>query len=570
MRGVPWWVALVGLGFHGLLVGWLTWPLAAHAATHLPFTNWVCGCDTLNAAWSLTHQSRVLLAAPLSLAEGNIYWPARHTFLYGEAGFGALPYFLPPFWLTGNPALALNLTFLVSLTLTATALQIVVWRWTGSILGGLVAGATFLMNRWLLWTWVPAAPNYAVLQYLPFIILLAATPAATVGRALRLVPLIVLQGLSSIYIAAATLGPLGILGLARLARRATRRAGARLLVAVGVAALGIALTYTGSLVVITQNPSWSKQSFWPVGTTWTSLPGGLLDASRPTGVPVATLLLIAVGAVVRRLARSDGSGHPQRIAWQHGTLWTLAGVGLSLGPMVRWLGTPIPVPQGFIAQWVPIYRVLRAVDRIGVAALMGLGLLAGIAFAECASRLGTLAGRLGERVIPAALAVAVLTTTYAGYAWGVGAPASVRLGPLPPAYPLQPAIAGESPILQILKAPGGPLLELPVPLGLGGVPGPVPQARAMYRSIFHGRMILNGYHSYWPEGFAERMALARRLPDPDALRQLRNQTGLEMLFVHSADLAQADRSKWLDLSLAERDDLRLVARDGDELLFAVR
>jgi hypothetical protein len=118
----------------------------------------------------------------------------------------------------------------------------------------------------------------------------------------------------------------------------------------------------------------------------------------------------------------------------------------------------------------------------------------------------------------------------------------------------------------------------------------------MYRSIYHGRALLNGYSGYWPAGFEERMALARRLPDPAALALLARDTGLEMILVHlddfgraerrlcqglerlppalaawcARDFGGAERSEWLALAAGTpRSDLRLVAREGQDLLFRV-
>ena len=89
----------------------------------------------------------------------------------------------------------------------------------------------------------------------------------------------------------------------------------------------------------------------------------------------------------------------------------------------------------------------------------------------------------------------------------------------------------------VLRRPGGPLLDLPAS-GPGGSP-PHSQTRAMYRSIFHWRRLVNGYDSYWPTAFAERMALALRLPEAEALTALRRETGLELLLVHAPDLGGA-------------------------------
>src|SRR2546422_10721872 len=131
---------------------------------------------------------------------------------------------MPTFLLTGNPTLALNVTFLGCIALTACALHVVVWIWTDSHLGGFVAAWTFLMTRWTLWEFVPSAPQYAVLQYFPLIILVASKPATSFKQALLLLPLVVLQSLASLlYLGAAVFGPLTPLALLSLAPPAPPR-----------------------------------------------------------------------------------------------------------------------------------------------------------------------------------------------------------------------------------------------------------------------------------------------------------------------------------------------------------
>jgi hypothetical protein len=47
-------------------------------------------------------------------------------------------------------------------------------------------GNTFLTTPWVLWTWIPVAPNYAVLQYFPFILYLASEPVTGARAAILL------------------------------------------------------------------------------------------------------------------------------------------------------------------------------------------------------------------------------------------------------------------------------------------------------------------------------------------------------------------------------------------------
>src|SRR2546428_12154826 len=124
----------------------------------------------------------------------------------------------------------------------------------------------------------------------------------------------------------------------------------------------------------------------------------------------------------------------------------------------------------------PARAVARVPVRLGVPGLIGLALLAGLAYAECV-------GRLRARQVQAALLLVLATTMWAD---GLG-PWSAIHGrrPRPLAYPLAESVSPDGAIIRRLQESGGPLLELPI--GRGGREEPRPQARAMYRSIFHWR-----------------------------------------------------------------------------------
>lgn len=553
---------LAPLALYALLVAWLTWPLAAHLPTHLPSTHPACHFDTLHMAWALAWQSHALATAPATLADANIYHPTPHALFYGDAGFGALPYFLPTFLASGNPTLAINLTFLAGVTLTAWTLHLVTRRWTGSSLAGVVAATAFLATRWTLWDFVPSAPQYAVLHYLPPIVLLAADRTCGRRTALALGALVVLQSLASIlYVAVAVGVPLGVLALGRLARRTTRAAGLRLLGVLALAGLVLLVPGWGYVALRREHPGLGTQTWWRWWQQTTDLPWGLIAYQAPTAVPLAALALIAV-ALVLRLARRTGRVTPDD-AWAHAGLWAVAGTVLSIAPATTWHGEPIWSPQAALGAWLPVYQFLRIPTRLGVGALVGLALLAGLAFAECAGRLRR---PLPTRAVGLALAALVLVAVRTEYVHGLAAAARE---PLPASYPLQRAIAGDSPLVTLLRAPGGPLLEVPAPFdpALGALPGP--HAAAEYRSIFHWRPLLNGYNGYWPRALLERLSLAARLPEPGALARLRAETGLAVLLVHLADLPPGWRRAWEATASGARDDLRLVARDGDDVLLEV-
>ena len=130
-----------------VLVLWLAWPLPAHLGSHLPHTTFSADFDTLYTTWALGWETHAITTDPARILDANIYHPTPTALLYGPTAFGALPFFAPTFLATGNAVLAINLTLLVALGLTALGAHLVVTRWTGSEPAGFVAGAVFLTNR---------------------------------------------------------------------------------------------------------------------------------------------------------------------------------------------------------------------------------------------------------------------------------------------------------------------------------------------------------------------------------------------------------------------------------------
>ena len=546
------------LAWHAGVLAWLTWPLAARLGTHLSDSHGAARFDGIATAYVLARESHALIANPLRFFEGNFYHPTPHSLLYGPSAFGALPLFAPVFWLTGNPALALNATFLGGVLLTAWTLHLVVHWWTGSHLGGAIAGLTFLTTRWVLWEFVPTAPFYAVLFYFPLIVFLAAQPTTTFRGILPLATLVFLQCLSDpIYIGPAVLGPLGAIALGRLLRPETRAAGRALVAGLATAIVAVIVAHAGQVWIRLQAPLTQQTAWGTAGTASVDVPWGLLGWQAPTAVAPAALVLIAIGTVLVALR---GSRAAPRAAWLHGWIWAGLGVFMSLSPILHVGRHTLELPW---AAWIPIYRLLRVPSRLGVAGLIGMSLLAGLALAECARRI---TARPALR--PAALAFVALFGwgIYAEYAHGFGTPRYLRKE-LPSPYPVVEALRSDTPVIAELRKPGGPLLELP--LGRLDVLPPF-HARAMYRSIYHWRPLLNGYDSYWPAGFPERMHTAAQLPDREALATLRRETGLETILVQTADLDIDARLPWEAIAARGRDDLELIARDGGDLLFRVR
>lgn len=557
----PWARHVVVVPFAWLaVVVLLTWPLGGHLSTRLPDTHPACRFDALLTAWAGAWETEALVRAPSTLLDANLYHPVRHSLLFVEAGFGALPLFAPVYLATHDPALALNATFLLGAALTAASIHLVVGAWTGSFAGGLVAAWCFLSTRWVLWSFGPTAPNYVVLFWLPPILFLAARGRRGWREPTVLAVLVALQSLVSVvYLAVATVAPLAVLAARRLLRRATRPAGLRLAGSIGMAIVPLAPLYLGLLGVRRANPGLDRQTWWSVVQP-TSLPlGPFRDALSPLAVPPVAWLLVAVGLAIHS---SRGSRGALRGPWRHGALWLSVGLLASLSRELEWGGARLPGPLGLLGRVLPQVMALRVTARIGIAGAMGLALLVGTAFAE----IERLAGRrLRPRSADAATAVLAGSFVVAIHLLAEhGIPTGA---PLPSSYPTAPAIRGDSRLLAMLRASGRPVVELGAPdvEPANEFTGIVePSARAMYRSIFHRAPILDGYGSFWPAGWLERMTLARRAPAPGVIGRLAEETGLAHVLVHARGLSAEDRARWL-----ASPELRLSATEGDDLLFDV-
>jgi len=554
-------------------VAWLTWPLPMVVTAALPFTHAPCRFDPLYSTWVMAYETRALLTAPLRLADAPIFHPTPGALFYGQLALAGLPIFAPVLLATRNPTLAANATFLGGLVLTATAMHVVVRRWTGSAIAGVVAATTVLLNQWMLWDFVPTAPHWATLYALPILAFAARRPATSLRRALVLVPVVVFQSFTDlVYLPPAVFGPLGALAGWRVLRPSTRAAGLRLALALGLALLVLAPFYLGYRNVRAANPNLAQQTSWRTSEAAfpAALPQRYLTGPWPFLFTPASLALIALGAVAALDRRRAGATPPAPYAWEHGLLWAGVGGFLSLTPVVFFHGSFHHTPLTLLQPWIPIFEILRVPSRVGVAGQVGLGILVGVATSEIRAALA----RRGLRAASLAaaglvLAGAVLVANYRAYAanyhvWpGEPGPA------MPRRYPTQPAPTVPAPLSAALATSPGPLLELP----LGGQGGTLPDqhARAMYHAIAHRHPLLNGYSSYWPAAFPVRMALAARLPDQDALDALVRTTGLTLVWVHRDRLPPDGRAAWEQPPHgADRPSLAPLAASGDELLFVVR
>jgi hypothetical protein len=562
------------VGYTALVV-WLTWPLASLLTVRLPCAgSLVCGYDTVYSAWAASWVSHALLTlSPIGAA--NIYYPAPDSLFYGPAALGVVPYALPVFAATGNASAAINVAFLICAVSTALALHWVVWRWTGSHLAGFVAAWAFLMNRWFLWGFVAVTPHLSAIQYLPLIVYLAARPLERWQPAVLLCLLITIQCLTDpVYVAAAVLAPLGVLALVRLVRRAWRPSGLRLLAVLVGAIVGLVPVLYAYARVRARDPGFAGQSLWAffpqffrpfAGVVPTDLTTLWWSGDRPITMAPAMLGLIGLGSVIGLARRKLCAGSGLGLAWRHAGLWAVVGTWVSLSPIAT-IGKPfhgewrillphyLLIPSGF-------YEVVRMPERLGVAGMIGLCLLAGVAFAELVRALDAL--RISRRWTGVLATVTAATVVALAYRIPPGGHKAI-----PDRYLMMPTPATDEETLRALRAGQGPVLEVPAFGPRSKRPEPLWHALAMYRSTLHWRPLLNGYSSYWPAGFYERMQLTQLLPATSALRRLVCETGVRTIVVDRL-APSANRETWSRAVLEPPKGLRCVAATPAMLVFDV-
>ncbi len=172
-----------------------TWPLAS-APGSLGRNG---QADTQLNAWIMSWVAHQIAHDPLHLFDANIFYPERYTLAFSEHLFVQSLMGAPVRWAGGSPILVYNIVFLAGLALTGWAMSMLVQRWTGSWIAGVLGGCLMAFNALTL-TRFPHIQLQHV-EFLPFALLaldeLLTNPR--LGCAVRLAVWYVLQSLTSIY-----------------------------------------------------------------------------------------------------------------------------------------------------------------------------------------------------------------------------------------------------------------------------------------------------------------------------------------------------------------------------------
>jgi hypothetical protein len=505
-----------------------TWPLALHPSRYSRNDN----ADTQLNEWILAWVEHQLPRAPLHLFDANIFYPAHDALAFSEPLIVPALIGAPVAWAGGSPVLVYNLVLIAGFALTAFATFLLVERWTGNWIAGLLAGSAFAFNTHTL-TRLPHVQGIHIYA-LPLALLSADillregswTAAAALAGSLAL------AAYTSGYLIVFAAVMLAIFGIAAAPAWLPqwRRIVPRLAVTAVVTAIVLVPVYlpyrrvagdqhmVRSLDVVKEYSATPRGYLAAAGrihmATWS---GRFFKDPVDSFFPGFTLIALTAFALLT-LAKT---GWPR---WRIAALVaiTFAGAVLSLGtntPVYGWLYRVFPPMQG-----------LRAAARFGNLFLLGMAVLAGFGV----SRVGRLA---------AAVVLLVLVNLEALRAPFVYAPFTG----IPSVYAL---LRDEPGRVVVAEQPFYPRWAI----FLNGA--------YVLNSTAHWRPLMNGYSGYTPDSYQKYADAFWYFPQEWAIQAMKD-AGVTHIVVHPAAFRR-DHQEVVPI-LDGRSDFELLGIGSDDV-----
>jgi len=531
LRQPPTLPALPALLFFIAIAAVETWPLVTNPARLSRNDN----SDTVLNEWALAWVVHQAPRAPLRLYDGNIFYPERDTLAYSEPLIVQSALTAPVFWLGGSPVLAYNLVLLAGFALTGWTMSLVISRWTGDWVAGLISGTLLAFNAHTL-TRLPHLQAQHV-EFLPLALLALdqVLRAPGVRNALWLALWFTLQALTSLYLLVMTAVALAAAAIARpedwAGRPLVKVAGGISLAAAiaGLATFPFLVPYWRLWLQGYARSVEAAATFSAVWGDYLTTPGRVHYAlwshrwfSANALFPGALAVSLAMVAAVRGVAFTDRRA---RMAVAFGA----AGIVLSFGARVP--------GYSLLYRAVPLLQAIRVVRRFGYLEIVAVAMLAGFGAASI------------RRTLPPGWRRALST----------GALALAVLEPL--AVPIEfLEFAGISPIYDRLATePDAVVVEIPFyrpNIAFGN-------AKYMLHSTRHWKPMLNGYSGFLPASYVRHFDALSGFPDANAIVGLRTE-GVTHVFVHIDEISPAALEQ-----LGHTPALHKVASDGLTALYAL-
>jgi hypothetical protein len=341
--------------------------------------------DTVHKEWILAWVAHQLVHDPLHLFDSNIFYPERDTLAYSDHLLVQALMAAPLLWSGASPVLAYNLVLIAGLALTGWTTSLVVGRWTGNRVAGILSGSLMAFNAFTLTRFAEIQDQH--LEFFP-LALCALDRVLTTPRvrdALHLAGWFVLQALTCGYLLVFTSVSLVAAVLARPADwigARFRRTVGMLLLSAGIAVLALTPFLLPYLRVSREQGftrSSAEVSHFSASFTDYLATGGRLHFSlwshrvydRDALFPGLTASGLVIAAVVGGRAWHDRRA---RMAVAFG----LVSFAMSFGPA-------FPL-YGALARVFPIMAGIRGAVRFGQLFLVAVAILAGFGLAQLQQR----------------------------------------------------------------------------------------------------------------------------------------------------------------------------------------
>jgi len=523
---------LASLALFILLAVVHTWPLAT-APGRLSRND---TADTVHHEWILAWDAHQLARDPVHLFDANIFYPERDTLAYSDHLLVQALMAAPLLWSGASPVLAYNLLLIAGLALTGWTTSLVIGRWTGNHLAGILSGSLIAFNAMTLTRFAEIQDQHLEFFPLALFALDRLLSTSRLKHAFELAGWFVLQALTCGYLLVFT----SLSVVAAIAARPAdwtgprfRRTAGLLLLSAAVALLALTpflLPYLRVSRAQGFTRPLAEVSLYSARLTDYLATGGRLHFGiwsyrffdREALFPGVIASGLAVTALVGGVAWTDRRA---RMAVAFG----LVAFALSFGPA-------FPL-YGAIARLFPIMSGIRGASRFGQFFLAAIAILAGFGLPI-----------VQRRVTRGAIAIGVALLVGA-HLEALRAPINYR------------AVERLSPIFDDLKTADHALVAC--------FPFPPPREAfhnvdCMLASTRFWQPIVNGYSSFIPERYIREATALDAFPEGNTLEYLR-QLGVTHVIVFADNLSGPRLAH-----LREHPELTLWKEDGSVRIYQLK
>ena len=536
----------------------MTWPITPRISQ----IGRVDSKDAMYAMWNVAWVAHALTTDPLNVFNANIFYPHTNTLAYSESNLltGALG--IPAWLITKNVYATYNSVTLIGFVLSFVCMYALARRLSGSRLGAAVAAIGFAYCPYV----YARFPHIQLLMTfgmpLSMLALHALVDRPSWRRGAALGAALAAQGLTCAYygILAGLAVGLGVIVYAAFGRRWSDwsywRAVAVALVTCVLLIGPLFLPYLTIQEAGFQRTLEEARRYAFGWQAWLASAGRTHDWMLPWlrergwrgGVLFPGFVTSLLGAAGIAIALMRGRGLPAG-ARQAGVFYGLLGV---LGV---WLTRgPDAGLYTLLYNAVPIFRLLRAPERFGVAVMLALAVGTAFAVAWIASRLRERRSLTRHATASTVAAAALLVALALADKW---------IAPLR----FRDALPVPSPYYMLARAPRGAVAEFPYFTR----PSELSEYSAyMFFSTYHWQPLINGYSDHMPKDFLETIEPISRFPTPESFALMRERDARYVL-LHLDDYHPVRRRE-VEQGLAHyaaQGVLRFLDRDGDVVLYQI-